>query len=240
MNIPNTQRRILNVWFVITLVFLAGVFLPSFAGMDGMEGGYGISFLSGCMVLTGVIVILVYRIRAKQMDAIIKGEGRLAEWRLTADEWMKFIEADYRDEKRTRRNLFIMVTVIALIIGVILTLLLEDGRLLLITAFILAVIAIPAFLSPWLRKKKLNRSGAQVLISENGLIVGNLFYLWKKLGARLDGVTIDEEAQPPVLTFTYSMPTRMGMQQETVRVPVPSGKLPEALKVVAHFKERVA
>jgi hypothetical protein len=36
--ISNTQRRIVNRWYLITLVFLIAIFLPSQIGIDGMDG----------------------------------------------------------------------------------------------------------------------------------------------------------------------------------------------------------
>ena len=66
--IHNTQRLIVNKWYIITLVFLMCIFLPSILGIEGMDGGYGISFLAGFMVMVGLIVIVIYRVRAKQME----------------------------------------------------------------------------------------------------------------------------------------------------------------------------
>ncbi len=233
--IHNTQRRILNRWYILTLVFLISVFVPSMLGIDGMDGGYGISFLAGFMVMAGLIVIVVYRARAKQMDKILKGEGRLAVWRYTPEEWTRFVLADYLDEKREKKNLYIMLVVIGLIVGLLMTVVLQSPVLLMVVGGIFAITAIPAFLVPRLRFRKLRHSEAEALIAENGVIVGKMFHLWVKTGACLDQVSINHEENPAVIEFAYSMPTRTGMQEQMARVPIPEGKMDEAIRIMKHF-----
>jgi hypothetical protein len=233
--IQNTQRRIVNLWYIISIFCVLSVFLPSFLGIDGMEGGFAISFVAGFMVIVGIIIILVYRSRAKQLDNILSGEGRIALWQYTAAEWMRFAAADFEDEKKIKRNLFIMVTVISIVIGVILVIVTQDPLILFIIAGIIAIVAIPAFWAPRYRFKKLQHSEAEALIAENGVIVGKMFHLWVKLGARLDKVVIDMESDPKLIEFTYSIPTRNGRQEEIARVPVPYGKIDDAMQIVEHF-----
>lgn len=233
--IHNTQRHIVNQWYFITLVFLIVVFLPSIIGIDGMDGGYGISFLAGFMVMVGLIVIIFYRARAKQMDKILKGEGRLALWSYTPEEWTRFVAADYLDEKKSKKNLYIMLVVIGLIVGIVMTVALQSPVVLMIVVGIFAITAVPAFLVPRMRFRKLRHSEAEALIAENGVIVGKMFHLWEKSGASLDQVSINREDNPAVIEFAYSMPTRNGMQEEVARVPIPEGKMDEAIRIVGHF-----
>ncbi|MCX6251256.1 MAG: hypothetical protein NTX61_10955 [Bacteroidetes bacterium] len=233
--IHNTQRQIVNQWYIVTLVFLMSVFLPSILGINGMDGGYGISFLAGFMVMVGLIVIVVYRARAKQMDKILKGEGRIAEWHYTPEEWMRFVAADYLDEKKAKKNLYVMLVVIGLIVGIVMTVVLQSPVILIGVAGIFAITAIPAFLVPRMRFRKLRHSEAEALIAENGVIVGKMFHLWVKLGASLNKVSINSKEHPNIIEFAYSMPTRNGIQEEVARVPVPEGKMDEALRIVEHF-----
>jgi hypothetical protein len=237
--IQNTQQRIVNLWYIITVVFLAWVFLPSLLGIDGMDGGFGISFIAGFMVMVGVIVIVIYRSRAKQLEKILTGEGQIALWRYSPNEWMRFVAADFEDEKKAKKNLFIMVAVIAAIVGVLMTIVLQSLLIVLIIIGIMVVVAIPAFLVPVFRYRKLKSSEAEALIAENGVIVGKMFHLWVKLGARLDGVSLNTAEEPDIIEFNYSMPTRNGRQEEVARVPVPFGKLEEATRIVEHFKNKI-
>ena len=86
-----------------------------------------------------------------------------------------------------------------------------------------------------MRFRKLQHSEAEALIAENGVIVGKMFHLWVKSGASLDQVSINQEDDPAVIGFTYSMPTRTGIQEEVARVPIPEGKMEEAIRIVGHF-----
>jgi hypothetical protein len=232
---PNTQRRIVNLWIILTLIFLGCVFLPSWLGINGMDGGFGLSFLAGFMVIVGLIVIVIYNGRAKQLEKILSGEGRIALWHYTSEEWIRFIAADFEAEKQEKKNLFILVTVISLIIGVILTVIYQDGLMLLIVTGIIVIVAVPAFWAPRYRYRKLRHSQAVALIAENGVIVGKMFHLWVKMGASLDRVVINRENNPNLMEFTYSFPARHGRQVEVARVPIPYGKSEEAVRIAEHF-----
>lgn len=235
---PNTQRRIVNLWYILTLVFVGLVFLPSIIGLDGMNGGFAMSFLSGFMVIMGIIVILIYRARANQLSKILDGEGRIALWKYSPEEWMHFVAVDFEDERKIKRNLFFLVAVIALIVGVLLMIVIQDALIMLIIAGIILIVAIPAFWAPRYRYNKLMRSEAHVLIAEKGVIVGKIFHLWVQMGATLDKIELNVEPDPKLIEFTYSMPDRTGRSEQVARVPIPYGKMDEAMQIVTYFNTR--
>lgn len=234
--IHNSQRSVVNLWYFITLLFMAGVFLPAMSGMDMMNGGYGLSFLSGFMVIVGFIVIIVYRSRAKQLDKIITGDGRLALWHYTPEEWIRFIASDFEEEKTVKKNMFILVVAIALIVGVILMIVIQDPLIMLIIAGIIVLVAIPAYWAPRYRYRKLKKSKTFALIAENGVVIGEMFHLWVNMGASLDDVSLNVNENPNLMEFTYSYPVRHGRQEEVARVPVPYGKYDEAVDILKHFR----
>jgi membrane protein YdbS with pleckstrin-like domain len=236
----NSQRRIVNLWWILLVVFLFLVFLPSIIGLDGFDGGFAMSFIAGFMVIMSIVVILIYRSRAKQLDSILAGEGRIAVWKYSPEEWERFIAIDFEEEKKAKNFLFKLVSVICVIVGIILWIVIEDVLIMFISLGIIPVVAIPAFLAPRMRYKKLKNSEGKALISENGVIVGKMFHLWVKLGARLDQVLLVTDEQPPILEFHYSMPTRTGRQEEVARVPVPYGQMEEAEQIGNYFAERLA
>ncbi len=239
MKLPNTQRRILNVWSIITLIFLLGIFVPSWLEIDAMTDGFGLSLLSGFFAFVGLIVVFIYRARANQMDKILSGEGRIAYWQYAPEEWFRFVAADFEEERVVKRNLFFLVTGISVIVGIVLAFLVEEPTIILmIIPGIILLISIPAYFVPRYRFKTLKNSKAEVLISKNGVIVGKMFHLWIGMGARLDRVSINAEADPKIIEFSYSMPARHGRQSETARVPVPQGKFDEAVAVVQQINSR--
>lgn len=230
--LPNSQRRIVNVWLFITLIFLIGIFLPSWIGTDAMGDGFGLSLLSGFFALIGLIVVFIYRSRAKQMDKILSGEGRIAYWHYAPEEWFRFVVVDFEEEREMKRNMFFLVAGISFIVGIVLAFLVEEPMLILIIiAGIILLVSIPAYFVPRYRFRTLKNSKAEAIISKNGVLVGKMFHLWIGMGARLDRVSINVETDPKMLEFSYSMPTKNGRQHETARVPVPQGKIDEAIAI---------
>ena len=234
----NPQRNIARGWMVMTLLFMLLIFMPTYAGIDGMSGGYAISFVSFFMVIISIIIVLIYRSRAKQLDMILTGSGVVAVWKYQGYEWQEFARADFEEEKKAKKFLFILVSVIAIIIGIILWIVIKDILIFYITLGIIPIVAIPAWLAPRMRFSKLMKSEPEAIIAENGVIVGKMFHLWVKMGARLDSVALLTEEPPAILAFNYSMPTRNGRQEEVARVLIPAGKMEEAEKVAEYFAKR--
>lgn len=235
----NSQRRIVRLWVILMFVFIFLIFLPSLIGLDGMDGGFALGFVSFFMVIMSIVVILIYRSRAKQLDSILAGEGRIAVWKYSPDEWQRFTAIDFEEEKKTKKFLFLLVSAICVVVGILLWIRVEDILIMFISLGIIPIVAIPAFLAPRMRYKKLMNSEGKALISEKGVIIGKMFHLWVKLGAQLDQVVLVTDENPPILEFHYSMPTRTGRQEEVVRVPVPQGKMEEAERIGDYFAERI-
>ncbi len=236
--IANTQQRIVNLWYGLGAVFLFLVFLPSIIGLDGMDGGFALSFVSGFMVLGSIIIIFIYRSRAKQLDRVLKGENRIALWRYSPEEWLRFAGKDFEAEKKLKAMLFFTIAVISVVIGIVLSIYMQDMVFIPIILGIIALVAVPAVWAPRYRYRKLKNSEAEVLIAENGVIIGRMFHLWISPLTRLDLVKLDTDAKVPVLSFVYSALTRTGWQEEIARVPVPEGKIEEAHKIAGYFNSK--
>lgn len=232
----NTQRRIMNLWVFLLFVFIFLIFLPGIIGLDGFDGGFALGFVSFFMVIMSVIIIFIYRSRAKQLDSILSGEGRIAVWFYHPDEWTRFVEGDFAEDKKVKRTIFYIISGISVVIGILLTIRYQDILIAEIVLGLIAFVAVIAFVAPYFRLKKLRKSKPQALISEKGVIVGRMFHLWVKLGASLDAVCWnDENPGTRMIEFTYSMPTRNGRDQQIARVPVPEGMAAEAQQVFEYF-----
>ena len=100
----NTQRRIMKQWIFLLFVFIFLIFLPGIIGLDGFDGGFALIFVSFFMVIMSVIIIFIYRSRAKQLDSILSGEGKIAVWYYQPNEWYRFIEGDFAEDKKVKRT----------------------------------------------------------------------------------------------------------------------------------------
>lgn len=234
-SMKNSQRRISNLWWILLFVFAFCTIIPAITGLDGMDGGFALIFVAGFMVIMSLIIALIYRSRAKQLDKILLGEGRIMVWKYAPDEWRRFVENDFKEEKSSKKFLFFLIAGISLFVGILLWISVKDILIFFIALGIIPIVALPAFIAPRARHNKLLNSEPKALISQKGTIVGRMFHLWVKMGARLDEVSIDTEEEPAMLVFQYSMPTRNGRQTETARIPVPRGKLNEAEQIKNYF-----
>ncbi len=233
--LKNSQRRVVYIWLCLMVGFVFSVFLPTLIGLDGFNGGFALSFFAAFMVIISLVVILIYHSRANMLDRILHGEGKIAVWHYAQEEWNRFVSKDYEEDKKLKTKLFLLIAGISVIIGCVLAAAYRSLLFAPIILALIAVVAIPAILAPRYRHHKLLRAPAQVLIAENGVIIGTMFHLWVKLGARLDEVTLKTEPETSLIEFRYSIPTRNGRQEEIARVPVPYGKTEEAARIVRHF-----
>jgi len=236
--VKNSQWQIVRLWVILLLTFVFLIFLPSLIGLDGMDGGFAIGFVSFFMGIVSLVVIFIYTSRARQLDSILSGEGRLAVWHYQPDEWKRFVERDFAEQKIVNRSIFYLIAGISIVVGILLTIVYQDILMAEIILGLIAFLAIIAFITPYFRLNKLRKSTQLVIISEKGAVIGKMVHLWEKLGASLDKVSWNDQNPGTVMIeFTYSMPSRNGRDQQVARVPVPEGKKAEARQVFDHFAE---
>jgi hypothetical protein len=232
----NPQRRTAVICWVITALFIFAIFAPSIFGMDSMNGGFAISFLSLVAAITSLVVAIMYQGRAGALDRILKGENRLAHWTYDPAEWQAYAEKEYATEKREKRNLFYLVAVISLVVGIGFTIAHPDGGWVVLGMLggLLVLIAFVAVSTTrydyWMNKKYLG----EAYIARDGVYLNRQLHLFRGWGASLDDVSYNEEEK--FLAFQYSTPNRTGRADYTLRVPVPAGKEQEAKRILASFQ----
>lgn len=229
----NPERRTASVLWIITAVAVFAIFAPSIFGMDGPNGGFAVSFLALVVAISGIIAAIVFMNRAAALDRLFKDENLLAHWTYTTDEWRQYTDAEYKTELKVKWNIFYLVAGISLAVGLLFLVAVPDGGLVVFLAM-LSLIALIAFVAWFSARQVYNQNRnylGEAFISREGLSLNCQFHTWKGLAANLDSVAILEEKGQRLLAFTYSMPSRVGMEERTVRVPVPAGKEEEAKKI---------
>ena len=240
MNIKNNPPLQTTVaWVIITILSICGIFAPGIFGIEGMNGGFAISFVCIFLVIIGIIVIIIYSGRARLLRRILSGENILAHWRYTPDEWQTYTEKEYKEEKAMKRGLFFMISGIALLTGIIFFLADHEGGLWVLVAMVglVAIIAFTAWFTSWYNYLQNKKYLGETYIAENAIYINRQFHMWHGLGARLDSVNLTGGKSQQLLRFVYSAPTRTGMQEYQVNVPVPAGQEEEAEKILKHFKD---
>jgi hypothetical protein len=236
---PNPTRTSSIIWWILTVVFFLGIFSPFFLGLAGIEAGdwqFGSGFLCLVAGITSFVVAIIYTKRARIYQNILLEKNLLAHWTYTAEEWKEYAQKEHEENKRDKRNLFWLVTVIAVIIGVFF-IIFEPGDWLIFVPIILGIIVLAggsALLATWLSYQQNRQRQGEVYITRQALILNRVLHAWKSAGAKLEQVKYQENQRKiPVIIFNYSTPSRGGRQDVTVRVPVPHGHEEEALNLAA-------
>jgi predicted nucleic acid-binding Zn ribbon protein len=232
----NPQRRTAIICWIVTALLIFAIFAPSIFGMDGFNGGYAISFISLVAAITSLVVAVMYQGRARALDRILNGETLLAHWKYDPAEWQGYAEKEYKRQRTDKRNLFYLVAVISLVVGVIFTITHRDGGWVVLEVLggllvlILIVIELTTRYDYMMNRKYVG----EAYISPDGVYLNRMLHLFRGWGASLDDVSYDEVEK--FLAFCYSTPNRTGRADYTVRVPVPDGKEDEARRVIASFQ----
>jgi hypothetical protein len=231
----NPARRTMNVWLVITLLAVFGIFAPSLFGMDGFNGGFALATFSLFIAITGVIVILMYRGRANMLDGIFKGEGLLVHWRYKPAEWQDYTEKDYQEDKQAKWGLYRIVMVITVVVTFGFWLFHRDSGGIMIGIFLGlgALLGMVVWSTTNYDHWQNRRYQGEVYLARDGAYVGRELHLWKGWGASLDDLNLNEPER--LLEITYSMPSRMGRDSATVRIAVPQGEEAKAREVLAEL-----
>ncbi len=231
----NTARRTMNIWIAVTLLSVFGIFAPSIFGLDGMDGGFAISFACLLLAITAFIVIFMYRGRARAVDKMLEGSNILVRWKYSEGEWAEYTENSYQAEKSGKWGLYLFVMAIAAVVCFFFWIFVEDSGLIMVgvmggLAVILALtILITTNYDRWQNRRHLG----EAIISRDGVYINRLLHLWRGWGARLDGAEYNRRER--MLEFTYSAPSRTGRNYATARVPVPTGAEARAEEILASF-----
>ena len=222
----NHQWRVVRIWTVLMVLFLFACFVPGIVGLDGMDGGFAIITISGMIVVSGLITLAFYIPRARRLDRMLNHDNFVAAWLLSREDWEKYLAHDLSEDRSISNSTYLLITVISLVVGAFLVVVSGDFLFVIIILGIIAFLSLPAFIFPLLRNRRKRHSPPLVMIGENAAYVGGSFSNWGSMGASLIASSLDLSVKPAILTLSVQYPTRTGMSEDQVRLPVPAEKLP--------------
>ncbi|MBN1375854.1 MAG: hypothetical protein JXA01_06840 [Dehalococcoidia bacterium] len=236
MNKSNPARTTSRTWWIITAVFFVLTFLP-FA-FEGTPFSIVIAVISLIMVITGFIVALVYGGRAGKIDSFIRGEGLLAHWTYTPEQWTQYIEKEATRNKESKRALLFIAAGIALAVGVIYAVLNPLSSVWTLSAVLglIIVIGFTAWSTGWYDNRENKQYQGEAYLAKEGLYFNRRLHLWKQLGSYLNSVEYVEDT-PPLLKFSYFALTGTITQEYEVHVPVPKGQEARAKELLEEFNK---
>ena len=237
MNIKNNPpRRTAIIWMGILVVGLLIIFLPGIIGLDGFDGGFALSCLGGFIAIMAIIAIVIYLQMAGILDRITKKENILVYWKYTPEEWKQYTEEEHKEDATGRRDLFLLITIISVFVGIIFWLMVRDNPLVIIGVVlgIVAITGIAAWASGLANYRNNKRNLGEVFISLDGAYLNRQLHVWKGIGNKLEGIAFEESFRPqPRIIIDYSSPARGSRNFYTARIPVPPGQEELAQRVVA-------
>ena len=201
----NSQWKMVYISLIAAVLFIILMFVGS--GMDGMSGGYAVSFISFFLMLTSFAVALLFYTRARAMDDILGGKDLLAHWVYPEDETRKSAEREYVSYMENNRALLYVVggfLVIAMVLMIIF-----GGEAGVGTAgllfVVLIIVAIVSVVAPKLERKRALNAPREAYISDTGIIYEGGIYPFRSFLMRMDGVSYEKETakHPPVLVFSF-------------------------------------
>jgi hypothetical protein len=236
----NPPRRTAIAWCFITAASILGIFNTTLFGIDGFDGGFALATVSLLIFIMGIIIMVIYFGRARVLDKMLKGENLLAHWHYSESEWRTYAEREHREQVEVNRGMFLMIAIIAVIVGVLFVLFEPDALVSTIFAIggIIVIIGITAFSVTYYRRAQNRKYLGEVYLNRDGAYINRELHTWKSLGCILEGATMDTTNPTQViLVFEYSAPSRNGRDYFSARVPVPLGKEKEAEKALATIRK---
>jgi hypothetical protein len=232
--IRNPLSRSVVVWAMLTFLGTFGIFAPSIFGMDGLNGGFAISFICIVFAITALVVTFMYARLSKNAGRLLSGDA-LAHWSYTPEEWEAYRQQESPAIVSGKKKLFITVAIFFAIAIVIMPIFdNEDGwKVSAMMLVILAIIALAAWLSARIETSNIKKPG-EVFIGRDGLLLNRQLHMWKGWGAELEDAVI-EDGNVPVIRFEYSAPSGRIRADYTVRVPIPKGQMDKARDVVTQI-----
>jgi len=230
----NKYLKATIISLILFFIFLILIFIPSFIGMDMMDSGYAISFLSFTFAVFSLVAGIIFFRYYRFEDNIYK-EQILAQWEYNLKDWREYIPKEIKSDKKDRISLFLIISAWAVFFAILFPILdNENGYFVSIVMFALIIlIGFVAFVTHLLAKRKLNNPNLKVIINKKGLIFNDQVYRWDMAMTSLESVKMIKEDKINLIVFEIFS----GRSNYQVRIPVPKDKLTQADKIVEFFNE---
>jgi len=216
----NRQRQTAFVFMVLFITSVILIFIPSLTGMDGMSGGFALSFVAIFLSISFLITSVVFFVMAKKFDAAITDDNMILHLVYEKSEWMKFSEKEFVVQKKEKRSLFILITAISFVVLVIFSIIVRDSwRIMIIVFFgLTALLSFVSFIVPKMQYANFKKTIPEVYIASGCAYLTGEFHCWSMLGAELNDAELDNKNMQ--IKITYSYPTRTGRGQTVLRIPL--------------------
>jgi hypothetical protein len=196
-------------------------------GLDGFDGGFAISAGGLMVAITGFIAAVIYFRLARNVDSIMRDVDVLAYWTYTPEQWRQYTEEEHKDDAAAKRGLFLLIAVIAVIVGIIMAIAIGENFhiIALIILGIIAIAGLAAFFSTFAAYRYNKKHHGEVYITADGAYFNRQMHIWKGMGNQLEDISLDNDGSGlNRLNITYSALAAYKRNSYTIRIPVPPGQ----------------
>jgi len=234
--IPNPVKTTAIIWWIICIICLILIFSPAILEMAGIDAGdwvFALMFFAIVFGITAFIIAIMYTKRASLTERMLQRDNLLAYWTYTPEQWSSYAVKEHEENKREKRNMFVLISVISIVICAILALIIQDGWyiFLFVALGIIVLMALAAWMSVWTRYRQNQKYAGETYICADGIYLNRELHVWRGFGAVLEDVVYQQDPAEPLVLITYSVINRYNRQYVTIRVPVPRGKEDQAINL---------
>jgi len=237
---PNPEKSYALAACGITLLAAGLIFLPGWIGMDGMNGGYALSFVSLWIAISAAVITLFFWRRAAALDRLLQGQQVLAHWTYSPAEWQAYAGAELNEQIRENWALWLLMAGMCLFLGVFFWILDREAGLFVLAVMVglTLVLAAAAFGMPRLRRRRRDGRTGEAWIGPRGVFFDGVFTPFDSWLSELQKVDWQPASGNRIACLRFHMIylTRTAIQAQILRVPVPFGRIEEARAILESFE----
>jgi hypothetical protein len=197
-------------------------------------------FVGGFIIVCGLIGFTMFGWLAVVVGRLLSGSQVIVHWTYDHTEWQRYVAWAYGEDVREKRQLFLLVAGITLLIGGAFWLLMRDRAAALVFCFLVSLLLFIWLLItvlPWLTRRRDQRQPGEIVAGKNVIYHNGSVHCWTFPGSRLEGVVRVEQPFPMVqIRYSYLMMAGRTLyffrNHVTVSLPVPAGCEEEAARLV--------
>ncbi|ACB01150.1 MULTISPECIES: hypothetical protein [Cyanophyceae] len=239
--IPNPLYPVVVSAGVVLAGAIALMFLPALIQLDGMDGGFAITFGALFLAISALVTLLIFWRNAVLLDRVIAGTNLLAHWTYEPQEWAQYLDRERQEQIDEKLPLVFIVACWALLIGGGFWLFDPEAGFIvfLVMVGLIILVSLLAYGLPWLRFKRDRHRLGEVWIASSAIYFRGNFVHWGELDLQLEQVSLRpaSENQAPCLCFELSYPSQAGMQYYNLRIPIPRRYRGAAYDLFEHFSQ---
>jgi len=115
----NPEKIYARVSAVVAVLAAGLIFSPGLIDLDGMQGGYALSFVALVIAVSAAVITWFFWGRATMLDRLLSGREVLAHWTCQPDEWQRYVEAELQEQTMENKWLWLVVAGWSLFFGIL-------------------------------------------------------------------------------------------------------------------------